>query len=68
MTRSRKVMPPPPKEPMKMLYEYEYDELPPEKKFIVKAMLKIYLDWVISQPKFWSDEVDSQVKTWIGIK
>ena len=56
MTRSRKVMPPPPQNSEKMLYEYSsYEEIPDEKKPFVRRFFQTYLAWVISQPQFGDD-------------
>lgn len=44
-------LPPPPEHPVKMLWEYKYNELPPSKKVVVDAMMRVYLNWLLSQPE-----------------
>ena len=58
----KQIMPPSPTQPVKMLYEYSYDELPPHKKLTVQRMLRIYLEWVISQSQF-ADEHEEPLKS-----
>jgi hypothetical protein len=64
MPPKKHTLPPPPDQPVTMLYEYKYNELPPDKKVVVDAMLRLYLKWVISNPKFWEDEEDAEIHKW----